>query len=173
MVKRGRDYNQLIDCHCGYCGLKRLRWDIEGREHLYINGHFWKNRKHSKESVQKMIDYRTGRQVPKTQRENHWNYKGGYIDDEGYKIIPRPNHFSKKLRKNYVLEHRYNYEVYYNCCVLPWIHVHHINGNKLDNRIENLKTMTKSEHHILHNRGRKVIKKSIRNSLSLDKFLHS
>ena len=34
--------------------------------------------------------------------------------------------------------------------------VHHINGNKQDNRIENLQLMTKSEHVSLHLRERKT-----------------
>ena len=38
-------------------------------------------------------------------------------------------------------------------------HIHHINFNKLDNRIENLQMMTKSAHHKLHDRLRKRNKK--------------
>lgn len=33
-----------------------------------------------------------------------------------------------------------------NCCLLDWSHVHHINGKKRDNRLENLQAMTNSQH---------------------------
>lgn len=37
--------------------------------------------------------------------------------------------------------------------------IHHINGNKLDNRIENLMTITIREHSALHAKNRKRNKK--------------
>ena len=61
-------------------------------------------------------------------------------------------------RKSYTvmagsLAHRSIFEARYRCCLLGWGHVHHINGNKRDNRIENLEGMTRSQHSKLHYYG--------------------
>ncbi len=44
--------------------------------------------------------------------------------------------------------------------------VHHINGNKRDNRIENLQVMTLSEHLRLHNQNRPPMSEETRRKLS-------
>lgn len=58
----------------------------------------------------------------------------------------------------YVREHRYIYYIYlsikYNRIIyLPTkkYDIHHINGNELDNRIDNLQIMTRSDHLRIHN----------------------
>lgn len=50
----------------------------------------------------------------------------------------------------YILEHRYVYEQYYRCCILPSAVVHHKNGNPSDNRIDNLQGMTRAQHNTIH-----------------------
>lgn len=52
----------------------------------------------------------------------------------------------------YEFEHRLIMERIIGRKLLRTEHVHHINGNKQDNRIENLSLMTKSEHQSLHNK---------------------
>lgn len=52
--------------------------------------------------------------------------------------------------------HRHLMEVELGRKLLPSEVVHHINGNKLDNRIENLMVMNASEHSRLENLGRKL-----------------
>lgn len=49
-------------------------------------------------------------------------------------------------RGTYVLEHRLIYERHYKCCLLRWISVHHVDGNRLNNEISNLHPMTISAH---------------------------
>lgn len=69
----------------------------------------------------------------------------------GYIWIYRPNH--PFATNNYVLEHRIVYEEYYKCNILPWIDIHHINHIKDDNRIENLRLMTRTDHRRLERIG--------------------
>ncbi|MBE5753456.1 MAG: HNH endonuclease [Clostridiales bacterium] len=67
-----------------------------------------------------------------------------YYTKEGYKQVYRPG--SPSARKNgYAPEHRYNYESKYGPVSRGHV-VHHINGNKRDNRVSNLKDMRKNEH---------------------------
>jgi hypothetical protein len=58
--------------------------------------------------------------------------KGGKISRDGYRNV-----YSKELKK-YILEHRLIWETHYNVKLKPHQNIHHINGDRLDNRIENL-----------------------------------
>jgi hypothetical protein len=86
-----------------------------------------------------------------TRGERHPNWKGGRKKHKGYWYILKPDHpFADK--SGYVPEHRWIYEQYYNVCLLPWIDIHHKNGIRDDNRIENLQSIgTRSDHTKHHN----------------------
>ena len=73
--------------------------------------------------------------------EKNPSWKGGTLD-HGYKVI-RIN--GKKIR-----EHRYVMEQHLGRKLTRLEQIHHINGDKLDNRIENIMVMSNSEHQKLH-----------------------
>lgn len=73
------------------------------------------------------------------------NYKNGISDKGEYIKIWSPNHPYKDVN-NYVYEHRLIMEQYLGRYLDPKEEIHHINGNKKDNRIENLQLLSKSEH---------------------------
>ena len=66
------------------------------------------------------------------------------VMDTGYVRIYRPDHVLAKA-DGYVLEHRL---VMYEAGVelQPGEHVHHINGDPADNRLENLEVMQQNDH---------------------------
>lgn len=134
-----------------------------------------KGYKHSPETLKKLSKAFSGKNNPmygahRTGKDNpHW--KGGVtINWFGYKMVKNYNHPFRK-KNNYVLEHRLVWEEHNKAILLPHIEIHHKNGDKLDNRIENLQVMTVSEHArlgkgIKHNypnsyirRGKKYIRK--------------
>lgn len=67
----------------------------------------------------------------------------------GYRYVTAPSHPNAD-RDGYVAEHRYVMEQHLGRMLERNEHVHHINGDKLDNRLENLVVLTKAAHHALH-----------------------
>ena len=76
---------------------------------------------------------------------DHWKWRNGHSRCNGYEMIKRPNHpYANK--RGYVLEHRLVVEDHIRRYLPPDVRVHHINGNRLDNRIENLVMMNHRSH---------------------------
>jgi len=73
--------------------------------------------------------------------KNHPNYKGGSINQDGYRIL--------NIRGRIVSEHTYIWEKHFGQVPEGYV-IHHNNRDKLDNRIENLMCIERGEHMKLH-----------------------
>jgi transposase-like protein len=74
-------------------------------------------------------------------RETHWNWKGGQALLGGYRIVlldADSPYAEMRHSQGYVLEHRLVMAQHLGRCLKPEETIHHINNDKLDNRIENL-----------------------------------
>lgn len=87
-----------------------------------------------------------GTKKPEMSGEKHWAWKGGYwINKDGYKILESMYTGGKRIP-----EHRKVMQDYLKRLLSQSEIVHHKNGNKLDNRIENLELCTRSQHINMH-----------------------
>lgn len=80
-----------------------------------------------------------------------------YIKIFGFKSLNKPLHKYKTItvNGNQIREHRYVMEQHLGRKLERWEHVHHINDDSQDNRIENLKLVSNSEHQKLEYQFRK------------------
>lgn len=79
------------------------------------------------------------------------NWKGGrWVDSKGYIWMRCEGHPRATSRGSYVLEHRLVMEQHLDRYLVSSEVVHHVNGDTLDNRLENLQLMSRSEHTSYH-----------------------
>lgn len=84
------------------------------------------------------------------EKSNRW--VGGRVKQFGYWCIQQED-------GGYKREHRLVMEKYLGRHLKKGEDIHHINGNRLDNGIENLLLVTSSEHHKIHYREHMVVNK--------------
>lgn len=100
---------------------------------------------------------------------NHPRWKNGiWIKNVGhtkYKFIRSPNHPNRTVH-GYVREHILVIEKYLGRYLKPTEIIHHLNGNGLDNRLENLKVTDRTVHQRIHRLG-KPLSEETRRKLSI------
>lgn len=125
-------------CHCG-CGQKvaisarNLRRDgyVKGQPIRFVKGH-----------MRPVIAY---------EREESPAWKGGRrVSSEGYVLVYAPDH-PKTGYTGYVREHRLVMERVYGRMLDRTEEVHHLNGDKTDNRVVNLEVLPRSFHRRITN----------------------
>ena len=87
---------------------------------------------------------------------NNGHWKGGeYKTSSGYVAVwlPQSDFFHSMTTKGHVLEHRLIIAESLGRCLQSWELVHHKNGIKDDNRIENLEVTTNGSHIREHAKG--------------------
>jgi len=95
------------------------------------------------------------------------NYKGGIkYHSAGYVLIIKKDHPRAKSNKGYVYEHIVVIEKLLGRFLNPRERVHHINGKKDDNSVENLKVMDVSDHARLHHPKKIVFRSNINHILT-------
>lgn len=88
--------------------------------------------------------YRNERNKNQPKREKSSSWKGGYRIDGGYAFIYKPDH--PKAKKNgYVRQHTLVMEQMLGRYLVDGENVHHKNGNKIDNRPQNLELWNVSQ----------------------------
>ena len=95
-------------------------------------------------------------------REDHPNYKGRVSDGKGYMLVLKPDWYTGRSGSKHIFEHHAVYCEHHGLTEIDTSKyaIHHIDGDKLNNNIENLMMLTHSDHSKLHNSLQNISNKS-------------
>jgi len=98
----------------------------------FVKGHkFWLNKKRTNIS-----------------KEKNYNWHNGKMIQNGYVCVLCPNHPKSKSKKGYVYEHRLIIEKKLGCFLKKGEVIHHLDGNKLNNNLSNLRLFKNNAEHL-------------------------
>lgn len=153
-----RDFRYIAD----YFGLKSKtgiydrfkKLGLEARNNTDLKTGF----KHSEETKLKISKSGTGKKhSEESKKKRSLKLKGKknpmFVDG----LTCHAKYFFIWIDDKRVREHRYQWEKHYKTKIPKGYHIHHIDGNSLNNKISNLKCLSASEHTTLHNKERKKI----------------
>jgi len=93
--------------------------------------------------------------------EHNPRWKGGRVIRRGYvevKLHPKDFFYSMADKRGYIVEHRLVMAKHLGRCLLRWEIVHHKNGIKDDNRLENLELITDKRWHLVDSEAKRYMK---------------
>ena len=140
-TKTGMRGLKLKKCKCG-CNNNTLRTFVMGH-HLRLNP--------KPENL--------GKYLKGTPGDQHWNWKGGIITPNGYIYIHKPKH-PNATKQGYVCEHRLVMENKIGRYLKRKEVVHHIDQNRLNNKIKNLILVKNQSDHLKFHNHKRTRKKS-------------
>lgn len=159
-------------CHCG-CGRQVKCFDRYGKPHKYFHGHHKNNIElipcgcgcgeliKAFDHCYRPIKFKFGHWLPEWNiGRKPSNFKGEpFLNYAGYRFVWCPNH--PRAHKGYVREHILVMEEYltrifgFQFYIPKGFVVHHKNGEKADNRLENLELLLDKQHRSHHAKKRK------------------